>query len=193
MKGWIGTHWEEDDYNAVQEHLDSRNFDLDGKQYARERGYPELIFADPHGNDRIEEYECSDSEELEYSDGEFETSPSHSRLGSPSTSSLVEAPAECTMGQQEDTPMLDITELAATTHIPNKRRRTGAGRAIEPRYVYAEHQDLRHKNDETSHGQTFEESSVRLICPLPSRGAFTTSVANSSARVAVLALQSGAG
>ncbi|KAK1233559.1 hypothetical protein PQX77_003281 [Marasmius sp. AFHP31] len=192
MKGWIGTHWEEDDYNAVQEHLDSRNFDLDGKQYARERGYPELIFgaqhslrdmdnsltfflssADPHGNDRIEEYECSDSEELEYSDGEFETSPSHSRLGSPSTSSLVEAPAECTMGQEEATPM-DITELAAATHIPNKRLRTGAGRAIEPRYVYAEHQDLRHKNDETSHGQTFEESSVRLMCPLPRRSAFMT-------------------
>ncbi|KAK1230257.1 hypothetical protein PQX77_006658, partial [Marasmius sp. AFHP31] len=172
MKGWIGTHWEEEDYNAVQEHLDSRNFDLDGKQYARERGYPELIFADPHGNDRIEEYECSDSEELEYSDGEFETSPSHSRLGSPSTSSLVEAPAECTMGQQEDTPMLDITQLAAATHLANKRQKTGAGRAVDP--CYAEQQDLRHKNDETSRGHTFEESNVRLICPLPRRSAFTT-------------------
>ncbi|KAK1225370.1 hypothetical protein PQX77_011695 [Marasmius sp. AFHP31] len=192
MEEWISTFWTDVEYETVRDHLHSRNFNLDGKQYARERGYPELIFgaqhslrdmdnsltfclsADPHGTDRIEEYESSDSEELEYSDGEFETSPSHSRLGSPSTSSLVEAPAECTMGQEEDTPMLDITKLAAATHIPNKHLRRGAGRVIEPRYVYAEHQDLRHKDDETSCGQTFEESSVRLICPLPRRGAFTT-------------------
>ncbi|KAK1227384.1 hypothetical protein PQX77_009622 [Marasmius sp. AFHP31] len=193
MKEWIGTCWEEEDYNTVQEHLDSRNFDLDGKQYARERGYPELIFgaqhslrdmdnsltfflstADPHGNDRIEEYESSDCEELEYSDGEFETSPSHSRLGSPSTCSLVEAPAECTMGQQEDTPMLDITELAATTHIANKRQKMDAGRASEPRYVYAEQHALRNKNHETSRGRTFKGSSVRIICPLPRRNVYTT-------------------
>ncbi|KAK1215978.1 hypothetical protein PQX77_021398 [Marasmius sp. AFHP31] len=174
MKEWIGTYWEEEEYDAVRDHLHSGNFSLNGKQYARERGYPKLIFADPHGTDRIEEYECSDSEELEYSDGELEPTPSPSRLRSPSTSSLVEAPAECTMGQQEDTPMLDINELAAASHIANKHRRTGVGRAIEPRYVYADHQDLRHKNDETSHGQTFEESSVRLICPLPRRSAFTT-------------------
>ncbi|KAK1225366.1 hypothetical protein PQX77_011699 [Marasmius sp. AFHP31] len=173
MEEWIGTHWEEEKYDTVRDHLHSRNFTLDGKQYARERGYPKLIFADPHGNDRIEEYESSDSE-LEYSDGELGPTPSPSRLRSPSTSSLIEAPAECTMGQQEDTPMLDINELAAASHIANKRRRTGAGRAIEPRYVYAEHQELHHKNDETSRGQTFEESSVRLICPLPRRSAFTT-------------------
>ncbi|KAK1227383.1 hypothetical protein PQX77_009621 [Marasmius sp. AFHP31] len=193
MKGWIGTYWEEEKYDTVRDHLHSRNFTLDGKQYARERGYPELIFgvqhplhdmdnsltfflssADPHGTDRIEEYESSDSEELEYSDGELESTPSPSRLGSPSTFSLAEAPAECTMGQEEDTSMLDITELAAATHIANKRQRMDVGRAIEPRYVYAEHQDLHPKNDETSHGETDEGFSMRIICPLPRRNVFTT-------------------
>ncbi|KAK1234585.1 hypothetical protein PQX77_002211 [Marasmius sp. AFHP31] len=193
MKEWIGTYWEEEEYDAVRDHLHSGNFSLDGKQYARERGYPELIFgaqhslrdmdnsltfflssANPHGTDRIEEYESSDSEELEYSDGELKPTPSHSRLRSPSTFSLAEAPAECTMGQEEDTSMLDITELAAATHIANKRQRMDVGRAIEPRYVYAEHQDLHPKNDETSHGKTDEGFSMRIICPLPRRNVFTT-------------------
>ncbi|KAK1233558.1 hypothetical protein PQX77_003280 [Marasmius sp. AFHP31] len=192
MKEWIGTCWEEEDIETVWDHLHPRNFNLDSKQYAREHGHPELILgaqhslrdmdnsltsflsADPHGTERIEEYGGSDSEELEYSDGEFETTPLPSRLGSPSTFSLVETLAECTMGQQEGTPTLDITELAATTHIANKRQKMDAGRASEPRYVYAEQHALRNKNHETSRGQTFKGDSVRIICPLPRRNVFTT-------------------
>ncbi|KAK1233561.1 hypothetical protein PQX77_003283, partial [Marasmius sp. AFHP31] len=193
MEEWISTFWRDVEYDTVRDHLHSRNLSLDGKQYARERGYPELIFgaqhslrdmdnsltfflssADPHGTDRIEEYESSDSEELEYSDGEFETSPSHSRLGFPLTSSLVEAPSECTIGQQEGTLISEINELAATTHIANECQGMDVGRAIEPRYVYAEHQDLHPKNNETSHGETDEGFSMRIICPLPRRNIFTT-------------------
>ncbi|KAK1217129.1 hypothetical protein PQX77_020222 [Marasmius sp. AFHP31] len=148
MEEWIGTWWEEEVYDIVQDHLCSRNFDLDGKQYACEHGYPKLIFADPHSTNWVEE--------------EFETS----HIGFSSTSSLMEEPVECTMGQQECTPMLDNKELAAATHIANKHQRIDVGRAIESCYIYTGHQDLCYK---TSHGQTFKESSIQPICPLPRR------------------------
>ncbi|KAJ8085820.1 hypothetical protein PM082_004638 [Marasmius tenuissimus] len=45
---WVGSHWQSHHYDFVKDHLQSRDYDLDGKEYAREYGYPELIRADPH-------------------------------------------------------------------------------------------------------------------------------------------------
>ncbi|KAJ8074542.1 hypothetical protein PM082_015444 [Marasmius tenuissimus] len=40
----IGSLWFDGDYATVQEVLHWTNHDLDGKQYARDHGYPELLF-----------------------------------------------------------------------------------------------------------------------------------------------------
>ncbi|KAK1223046.1 hypothetical protein PQX77_014082 [Marasmius sp. AFHP31] len=45
---WIGSSWALGTYLAVYNHLQTRNYELDGRQYTRERGYPELIHGDPH-------------------------------------------------------------------------------------------------------------------------------------------------
>ena len=43
LRTYIGPRWDCDDYNLVREFLSSRSYDLDGRQYAREHGHPELI------------------------------------------------------------------------------------------------------------------------------------------------------
>ncbi|KAK1230149.1 hypothetical protein PQX77_006770 [Marasmius sp. AFHP31] len=58
VEGLIGTYWNEEEYKMVQDHLHHKNYDLDGGQYAREHGYPELVFADPHDTARIEEFKA---------------------------------------------------------------------------------------------------------------------------------------
>ncbi|KAK1223044.1 hypothetical protein PQX77_014080 [Marasmius sp. AFHP31] len=45
---WIGSSWALGTYRVVHNHLQTRNYELDGRQYTRERGYPELIHGDPH-------------------------------------------------------------------------------------------------------------------------------------------------
>ncbi|KAK1221769.1 hypothetical protein PQX77_015425 [Marasmius sp. AFHP31] len=45
---WIGSSWWGDRYETVHSHLRKRNYPLDGRQYAREHGYPELVYGDPH-------------------------------------------------------------------------------------------------------------------------------------------------
>ncbi|KAK1221572.1 hypothetical protein PQX77_015621 [Marasmius sp. AFHP31] len=45
---WIGSSWAFGTYHAVHNHLQTRNYELDGRQYTRERGYPELIYGDSH-------------------------------------------------------------------------------------------------------------------------------------------------
>ncbi|KAK1216941.1 hypothetical protein PQX77_020422 [Marasmius sp. AFHP31] len=62
VQEWVGTYWEEDRYTVVQDHLCSRGYGADGKQYARECGYPELVLADPHDTARLEELEYSESD-----------------------------------------------------------------------------------------------------------------------------------
>ncbi|KAK1234736.1 hypothetical protein PQX77_002055, partial [Marasmius sp. AFHP31] len=76
----VGSYWEEEDYACVRGHLRSRSYNLDGKQYAREHGHPELMLADPHDTARLEKLECSKSDIPEP-----ETSPpatSHQRFRS---------------------------------------------------------------------------------------------------------------
>ncbi|KAK1228939.1 hypothetical protein PQX77_008013, partial [Marasmius sp. AFHP31] len=84
IAGWIGTYWKEDHYAFVREHLCSRSYDLDGKEYAYDHGHPELVFADPHDTSRIKDLE--DSELLP------NTSPPLSTPTSPSTPSPANAP-----------------------------------------------------------------------------------------------------
>ena len=43
LKTWIGSCWEGSQYSFVQDVLSSMSYNLDGRQYARDRGRPELI------------------------------------------------------------------------------------------------------------------------------------------------------
>ncbi|KAK1218023.1 hypothetical protein PQX77_019306 [Marasmius sp. AFHP31] len=47
VQGLIGSYWDDHEYAGVRELLRLKNRALDGKQYAHERGYPELIPGDP--------------------------------------------------------------------------------------------------------------------------------------------------
>ncbi|KAJ8095729.1 hypothetical protein PM082_022836 [Marasmius tenuissimus] len=49
---WIGSSWYWSHYITVQGYLRKKSCALDGRQYAREHGYPELAYGDPH-NPRI--------------------------------------------------------------------------------------------------------------------------------------------
>ncbi|KAK1218015.1 hypothetical protein PQX77_019313 [Marasmius sp. AFHP31] len=106
--GVIGTYWHDYEYADVQELLHQKNCALDGKQYARERGYPKLILGDPHDTTRFEELKSSES------DSEPETPPSPSRLTSPSTYSLVEAPLEAKL-EPEDAPFTPTSKEIMVT------------------------------------------------------------------------------
>ncbi|KAK1220064.1 hypothetical protein PQX77_017190 [Marasmius sp. AFHP31] len=97
VRGFIGSHWEGYNYAFVRELLHLKNRALDGKQYARERGYPELIPGDPHDTTRFKELDSS------MPDSKPETPLS--RLTSPSTYSLVEAPLEPKL-ESEDAPVV---------------------------------------------------------------------------------------
>ncbi|KAK1230410.1 hypothetical protein PQX77_006501, partial [Marasmius sp. AFHP31] len=79
---------------------------LDGKQYARERGYPELIPGDPHDTTRFKELESSTP------DSKPETPLS--QLTSPSTYSLVEAPLEPKL-ESEDAPTVPTSKEIMVT------------------------------------------------------------------------------
>ncbi|KAK1224788.1 hypothetical protein PQX77_012291 [Marasmius sp. AFHP31] len=46
VEEWVGSYWKEKQYTVVREHLRSRSCNLDGKQYAREHGYPELMLGE---------------------------------------------------------------------------------------------------------------------------------------------------
>ncbi|KAK1221911.1 hypothetical protein PQX77_015270 [Marasmius sp. AFHP31] len=62
VQEWVGSFWTEEFYASVREHLRSRSYNLDGKQYPREHGHPELMLADPHDAGRLEDLECSESD-----------------------------------------------------------------------------------------------------------------------------------
>ena len=43
LETWIGSYWRSGDYTIVREVLSSMKYTLDGRQYAKDHGYPELI------------------------------------------------------------------------------------------------------------------------------------------------------
>ncbi|KAK1218547.1 hypothetical protein PQX77_018763 [Marasmius sp. AFHP31] len=117
----IGSSWKENQYTYVQDHLYSGGYELDGKRYACDHGYPELIHADPHAIELIcsdnpddSDSECSDSgletsnSDSEYSGSDRQVSPSRS-LRLPSPSSLAEAPIKCDTGHEDGEPAQPVT------------------------------------------------------------------------------------
>ncbi|KAK1216709.1 hypothetical protein PQX77_020661 [Marasmius sp. AFHP31] len=126
VKGWIGSGWKERRYAYVQDHLRSGGYELDGKQYARDHGYPELILADP-GDNAIEEIiysddsdsdsKCSESglktfnSDFKNSGSDHQVSPSHS-LPPPSPSSLAEAPTKSVTEHEDAKPAQPVSHWA---------------------------------------------------------------------------------
>ncbi|KAK1218066.1 hypothetical protein PQX77_019263 [Marasmius sp. AFHP31] len=127
--GWIDSSWEEHYYAYVRYHLQSGDYELDGKRYARDHGYPELIHADPRDN-AIEELIYSDDSDSEWSDCEssdsgletfnsdlehsgsnYQVSPSHS-LPLPSPSSPAEAPTKCNTEHEDVKPAQPVSHWA---------------------------------------------------------------------------------
>ncbi|KAJ8086016.1 hypothetical protein PM082_004835 [Marasmius tenuissimus] len=62
VQEWIGTGWRGHCYAFVRDHLCSRGYELDGKQYARDHAYPELIHADPHNTVGLEKPKIASSQ-----------------------------------------------------------------------------------------------------------------------------------
>ncbi|KAK1233960.1 hypothetical protein PQX77_002848, partial [Marasmius sp. AFHP31] len=78
----MGSYWVDMHYEWVRNHLCDKGYGSDGKQYARDKGYPELLRGDPHDRRMVKlEDPGSDSDE---------SSSSGSSLASLSTSSLVD-------------------------------------------------------------------------------------------------------
>ncbi|KAK1221962.1 hypothetical protein PQX77_015205 [Marasmius sp. AFHP31] len=132
VQKWIGSSWKKHCYAFVQDHLCSGGYELDGKQYARNHGYPKLIHANHH-DDAIGEFIClddsedSDSEwsdtgpetsnsDSEYSDSDHEVLPSRSLL-LPSPSSLAEAPLKCDTEHEDSEPAQPVTHWAKPVFI----------------------------------------------------------------------------
>ncbi|KAK1230983.1 hypothetical protein PQX77_005915 [Marasmius sp. AFHP31] len=128
VEGWIGAGWGEHYYACVRDHLQSGDYELDGKRYARDHGYPELIHADPR-NDAIEKLiysddsdhsdsECSESgletlhSDPEYSDSDHQVSPSPLPLPVSSRSSLAEAPTKCNTEHEDGEPAQPVSHWA---------------------------------------------------------------------------------
>ncbi|KAK1217966.1 hypothetical protein PQX77_019363 [Marasmius sp. AFHP31] len=82
VQNWIGSCWPGNLYNLVRNHLCDKCYGSDGKQYARDKGYPELLRGDPHDR-RMAELEDSDSDE---------SNRAEPQLTSPSTFSRVDIP-----------------------------------------------------------------------------------------------------
>ncbi|KAK1221385.1 hypothetical protein PQX77_015792 [Marasmius sp. AFHP31] len=65
-----GSSWTHERYRRVRDYMHKKGFEpTDGKRYARDHGYPELILSDPHDQRMVElnnsdthQYFCSDSE-----------------------------------------------------------------------------------------------------------------------------------
>ncbi|KAK1215949.1 hypothetical protein PQX77_021430 [Marasmius sp. AFHP31] len=58
-RGLIGSYWDDEEYTVVREVLCQKNYNADGKRYAREHGHPELILGDPHDTTRIQDLDDS--------------------------------------------------------------------------------------------------------------------------------------
>ncbi|KAK1216011.1 hypothetical protein PQX77_021361 [Marasmius sp. AFHP31] len=97
----LGSYWIRSEYSLVKSYLDNKSYDVDGKQYARDHGYPELIWGDPHDR-RIELYYTDSDEDLEDSNehGDSQVSDknqpcfSTSQHTSSAASSLVDPPVK---------------------------------------------------------------------------------------------------
>ncbi|KAL0574650.1 hypothetical protein V5O48_007320 [Marasmius crinis-equi] len=90
VETWIGVSWPDYPYKAVQEYLRLKNYGLDGKQYALERGWPLISQWDPHNPD-TGDWEQPDEDEVAGCFG----------FTSRSTCSLIEIPNEAAQSSTE--------------------------------------------------------------------------------------------
>ncbi|KAK1218030.1 hypothetical protein PQX77_019295, partial [Marasmius sp. AFHP31] len=117
----IGSYWVNEHYKAVQQHLFSKKYGSNGKQYALDHGYPELIYGDPH-EERMEQLSGSDGEQEDLKEDKHVYSETH--LTSPSTFSLINAPSNLKCTREE--------EPSITTRLANRFefwKNTSAGTA----------------------------------------------------------------
>ncbi|KAJ8075447.1 hypothetical protein PM082_019785 [Marasmius tenuissimus] len=105
FKTWVGSYWYNAEYSLVKSYLCNKNYDVNGKQCAQDRGHPELIWDDSHARRIMELKDTDSNEDLEGLDQhggseELEGKESCSSISQPaypSTSLLMGQPAECTM------------------------------------------------------------------------------------------------
>ncbi|KAK1233613.1 hypothetical protein PQX77_003223 [Marasmius sp. AFHP31] len=84
VRTWVGSFWWLEEYEAARTYLREKGYGTNGKRYARDHGYPELIHGDPHVKRMVEVVKL-DYDELPHSG---------SPLTCPSTFSLVDAPTQ---------------------------------------------------------------------------------------------------
>ncbi|KAJ8075347.1 hypothetical protein PM082_019685 [Marasmius tenuissimus] len=102
VETWVGFYWYNAEYSLVKSYLCNKNYDVDGKQYAQDRGYPELIGDDSHARRIVELKDTDSNEDLQGSDQhggsekleEKESCTSISQPAYLSTSLLMSQPAE---------------------------------------------------------------------------------------------------
>ncbi|KAJ8079754.1 hypothetical protein PM082_016576 [Marasmius tenuissimus] len=58
----IGSQWNDEQYKSIREYLHRKGYAMDGRQYARDHNYPQLVRSDPH------EAGVADLEELDADD-----------------------------------------------------------------------------------------------------------------------------
>ncbi|KAJ8075439.1 hypothetical protein PM082_019777 [Marasmius tenuissimus] len=122
VKMWVGSFWHTFEYNVVESHLHTKSYDIDGKQYAQDHGYPELIWGDPHAREIVELKDTDSDEDLEDSNqhGDLEeldeSCSSISQPAYPSTSLSVDLPVECVL---------------AHTGEKDRRHETNAQKSVE--------------------------------------------------------------
>ncbi|KAK1221412.1 hypothetical protein PQX77_015769 [Marasmius sp. AFHP31] len=169
VKTCIGSYWGHDEYEAVKQHLSSKKYGSNGKQYAVDHGYPELIYGNPHAR-RMEE--LSDW----YGELEGLKEDQHFYSGTlprfPFTFSLINAPSdlECTRekGPSITTPpvLVDYSFLADTApRTPEDEGNFEAVRQTNDMDGSEKHQMLtelagRRTMGETSISQRFTRASV---------------------------------
>ncbi|KAK1217142.1 hypothetical protein PQX77_020212 [Marasmius sp. AFHP31] len=100
MKRLVGTHWGQEHYATVREHLCLSGYNLDGRQYARDHGHPQLIIADSHISTRIKEPKDLESQ-LEASLAPLQFAPS-------STPSPMDTPVTLEYNNTSTLPLASI-------------------------------------------------------------------------------------
>ncbi|KAL0057396.1 hypothetical protein AAF712_015963 [Marasmius tenuissimus] len=100
VETWAGSFWDPDQYELVENHLRKKHYEVDGKQYAQDHGYPELIWADPYARRIMELKDMHSDEDLEDSNQHGSSEELDEFCSSiyqpayPSTSLFVDLPVE---------------------------------------------------------------------------------------------------
>ncbi|KAJ8075421.1 hypothetical protein PM082_019759 [Marasmius tenuissimus] len=137
VETWVGSFWEDEEYRLIKSHLHTKNYEIDGKQYAQDHGYPELIWGDPHAR-RIVELEDTDSDEdfedfSQHGDSEEldRSCSSVSQPAYPSTSLLVDLPVERALAHAGEQFLNSRHETNTDKSVEETRRVRGQHFAVQ--------------------------------------------------------------